>query len=136
MPNKCAVTASTWDRATDLFELGHCNGRQIADALGVSPQTVMREMRRRGAIHGSRVHETVAPLNARIDEKQRRAALRRAEADRKAIARTTATMEFLDAMMKALVAADQRGDLASAAGMLDQVGSALGVSTSPRSRRR
>jgi hypothetical protein len=136
MPRKCKISAEQWDWAINLFELGHMNGRQIADDLGVSPQTLMREMRRREAVYGSRVEEAIAPLNACIDEKQRLEALRRAEADRKAIDRAAATTALLDEMMKAILAADQRGELASVGGLVEQVGAAFGVSPSRRPRLR
>ncbi len=107
MPNKNSVPANQWDQAQDAYELGFMNARQIGERLGVSRQTVTREMERRGAVKASRVHETIADLNALWD---RQAAERRRQESKQwdaRFARATATTEIIDSMMNFLLEADR-----------------------------
>ena len=137
MPKKCTVTPTEWDQATDLFELGFRHAKDLALELGVSPQTVMREMRRRGAKKGSRAFETVVDLEKQLDRKLRYRVYLKAEADRLAVERSMATLTMLDGMMAALLEGDRQGDLTLAGDVIEITGSAFGlVSSSSRRRER
>lgn len=132
MPKRSDIPPEQWDHATDLFELGFKNGRELAIYFGVSPQTVMREMKRRGAIKGRRSRETVADLEASLDRK----ALRRAHAKAKeeiVLARRLADSQaIINHLMEAIVQADELGDLSLANGAVAGAASAFGVRTSRR----
>lgn len=127
MPTKCSVTPDQWDHAADLFELGLLDGKQLGAKLKVSPQTVMREMRRRGAKKGSRVHQTVANLEAFIDSKQRREAVIRAQLEHTKAERRAAVAAALESMIAAMQEADRRGDLSLANHIIERTAAALGV---------
>lgn len=136
MPKRCNIPQELWDEAAEVFELGFKHANAIAHDLGVSPQTVMREMRRRGARKGARASETVTELNAQIDLKQQREARRR-EAIRAAKEERREAMDAaLSAMFEALLEADQRGELGLTAGMIEDTATALGVQVARRSRSR
>ena len=68
MPAKNTISEQTWNEQAALYELGFKHGNQIARELGVSPQTVSRQMKRRGAVKGSRVSESVQGLEAALDQ--------------------------------------------------------------------
>lgn len=136
MTRKCVVSNKQWEDAANRFELGLRNGNELARDLGVSPQTVMREMKRRGARKGSRVHEALGELNALIDRKQRLAARRRAELERMAEEHAESTLALVGQMVAAILKADQLGDLGLVAGTIDQATAALGAKLPRRSRRR
>jgi DNA-binding Lrp family transcriptional regulator len=70
MPKKNSVCPVMWDYCADLYEVGYKNGRQIAALLGVSPQTVMREMKKRGVTKGLRAYESVRALEAELDHRK------------------------------------------------------------------
>lgn len=134
MPTKSPITHEQWDHAATQYELGFLSLRQLGMALGVSPQTVMREMHRRGAVKACRVHETVVALEETITAKRRRAALAEAERQQSRIQRAGATMELLDAMVRALVEADRAGRLAAVNPLLRDTATALGVPAKHLSR--
>jgi hypothetical protein len=119
------IPGETWDLMVIQFELGTMSGSKIARELGVSPQTVMREMRKRGAIKGSRIHEATIALNAEIDRRQ----LERLRRDREVWDRNYAIAKSLtDAvgdMMYALVAADEMGDITLVDDFINQLGDVL-----------
>lgn len=96
------ISVQRWDEVTDLFELGFRNGRQLAADLGVSPQTVMREMKRRGAVKGRRAHESVADLEAFLDRRARRRANERAMAELTVAQRRAAGLVVIGRMMEAI----------------------------------
>lgn len=135
MPKKCSVTQEQWDSAADRFELGLRHGNQLASELGVSAQTVMREMQRRGAIKGSRVHETVADLEALLDRKQLREADLRSQAEHLLAKRHAATFAVLDQMMAAIEHAAADGDVTLAGSTIDHAAMALGVRIRTKARR-
>jgi hypothetical protein len=135
MPRTCNVTSSQWDRAADLFELGLRHANQLAQELGVSPQTVSREMKKRGAKKGSRSRETVADLDAFLVRKRRREAHARALAETTAAERRAANLAVLDRMMVAILNADALGDLTLAEKAIHESASAFGARVSNRKRR-
>ena len=63
------LTPSEWAYAVDQYELGYQSGRSIAHELGVSKQAMSRGLIKRGAIKGSRAHETVRELNKLLDNR-------------------------------------------------------------------
>jgi hypothetical protein len=83
--HRVAVTKKQWDEAAADYELGHKHAAQIARELGVSAATVSREFKRRGCVKASRIAETVAAIEARLDAEaeQRTRAEAAAEADRR-----------------------------------------------------
>lgn len=115
-----SISKQQWDDAADRYELGLVHARQIARELGVSPSTVSREFKRRGCVKACRVEESIAPLIAELDEKDRaRRRLLDAEFDA-AAARTAATLRLMDEMMKAVVSADRSGNLTNAIRSIEQ----------------
>jgi IS30 family transposase len=102
-----SITEEQWDEAVASYELGYENGAQIARKLGVSPATVCREFKRRGARKGCRVGEVVAELVARLDAE---AEERRALVEARAAAINALAGQLVDAVF----AADQAGDLSKA----------------------
>jgi IS30 family transposase len=102
-----SITTDQWDEAVASYELGYQNGAQIARELGVSPATVCREFKRRGARKGCRVGEVVAELVAKLDAeaKERQAA---------AEAKAAAISALAGALIDAVFAADQAGDITAA----------------------
>lgn len=113
-----SVTKEQWDEAAASYELGYRNGAQIARDLGVSPATVCREFKRRGARKASRVGEVVAELVAKLDAE---AAERQAQAEAKA-----ATINALaEKLVDAVFAADQAADLTLANEEIARIDKAL-----------
>lgn len=102
-----SITREQWDEAVASYELGYQNGAQIARELGVSPATVCREFKRRGARKGCRVGEVVAELVAKLDAeaKERQALVE---------ARSAAISALAGELIDAVFAADQAGDLTMA----------------------
>lgn len=135
MPRKCNVSLAQWVEATERYELGYVHANHLARELGVSPQTVMREMRKRGAIKGSRASETITELVAELDRKALHRAHLQAAADRLAVDRLMASLSILDNMMAALQQAERDGDVTLARDVIDITGPAFGYGVSRRSVR-
>ena len=133
MPAKNTISDETWDEQAALYELGFKHGAQIARELGVSPQTVSRQMKRRGAVKGSRVNESIQDLEERLDRKARCAALMELSDSQRRRKVVEANMEAVGQMVAALLEADRQGDLALAAPAIDRMASTLGQK---RKRRR
>ena len=102
-----SITGEQWDEAVTSYELGYQNGAQIARQLGVSPATVCREFKRRGARKGCRVGEVVAELVAKLDAEAKE---KQAEAEAKAAAINALASQLIDAVF----AADEAGDITAA----------------------
>ncbi|MAM37297.1 MAG: hypothetical protein CL949_02035 [Erythrobacter sp.] len=126
MPAKNTISEQTWNEQAALYELGFKHGNQIARELGVSPQTVSRQMKRRGAVKGSRVSESVKDLKAILDRKARRAALMELSDSQRRRRVVEANLEAVGQMVAALLEADRQGDLTLAAPVIDRVESGLG----------
>ena len=133
MPAKNTISEQTWNEQAALYELGFKHGNQIARELGVSPQTVSRQMKRRGVVKGSRVNETIQDLKAALDRKARCAALMELSDSRCRRTVVEANLEAMGQMVAALLEADRQGDLTLAAPMVDRMASMLGQK---RKRRR
>jgi DNA-binding MurR/RpiR family transcriptional regulator len=120
-----SIPKEAWDKAAEAYELGTKHGTAIARELGVSPATVSREFKRRGCRKGCRAFETVVALNAALDERDRER-MRRRDEELAATARRSASLDSLvDGMMKALLAADEGGNLSAAAPVVAEVDRAL-----------
>ena len=126
MPAKNTISEQTWDEQAALYELGFKHATQIATDLGVSPQTVSRQMKRRGAVKGSRVNETIQDLKAALDRKARCAALMDLSDSQRRRKVVEANLEAVGKMVAALLEADRQGDLTLAAPVIDRVESKLG----------
>lgn len=120
-----SITEDQWLAAVDAFELGTHHASQIARELGVSASTVSREFKKRGCVKACRVEESIAPLIAELDARDRaRARRRNAEIDA-AAERGAALDRLMDLMVKSLVAADKAGNLTAAKPVIDRIGRAL-----------
>tara|TARA_B100002049_G_C16040816_1_gene358847 strand:+ start:797 stop:1198 length:402 start_codon:yes stop_codon:yes gene_type:complete len=126
MPAKNKMAEKTWDEQAALYEFGFKHGNQIARELGVSPQTVSRQMKRRGAVKGSRVNETIQDLEARLDRKARSAALMHLSDSQRRRKVAEANLQAVGHMVAALIEADRQGDLTLATPVIDRMGSMLG----------
>ena len=126
MPAKNSISEQTWDEQAALFEFGLKHGNQIARELGVSPQTVSRQMKRRGVVKGSRVNETIQNLEVALDRKARCAALMDLTDSQRRRKVVEANLEAVGKMVAALLEADRQGDLTLAAPVIGRVESRLG----------
>ena len=126
MPAKNTISEQKWDEQAAIYELGFKHGNQIARELGVSPQTVSRQMKRRGAVKGSRVNETMQDLKAALDRKARCAALMELSDSERRRRVVEANLEAVGQMVAALLEADRQGDLTLAAPAIDRMASTLG----------
>lgn len=133
MPAKIAISQQVWDEQAALYELGFKNGAQIARELRVSPQTVYRQMKRRGAVKGSSANQSIQDVGVRLDRKARCAALMELSDSQRRRMVAQANIEAVGQMVTALLEADQQGDLALAAPAIDRMASTLGQK---RKRRR
>lgn len=112
MPKRNAIPDEVWDTYVASFELGFMGVTAIARRLGLSPQTVSREMERRGAVKCSRMHEVVEEIEARLDREKRETELMElAEAERQQAA-IEANCKAIGRLVALLEAADDRGELA------------------------
>lgn len=126
MPAKNKISEQTWDEQADLYEIGFKHANQITRELGISPQTVSRQMKRRGAVKGSRVNETIQDLEARLDRKARCAALMHLSDSQRRRKVAEANMQVVGHMVAALIEADRQGDLTLATPVIDRMGSMFG----------
>ena len=126
MPAKNKIADAVWDEQTDLYEIGLKHACEIAEELGVSPQTVSRELKRRGAIKGSRVNQSVEDLVALLDRKKKRAALVELSESRSRRKIAEANTRVVGGMLAALIRADEQGDLSSVAPLVVSIGKAFG----------
>lgn len=122
-----SITEEQWQQAVETFELGYKNGSQIARDLGVSPSTVSREFKRRGARKGCRVEETIVDLVAELDEKDRRRFVIREAREAELAKRSAAIDAMMDELMRSLVAASKIGSFSALNEKIAEVGGALGV---------
>lgn len=125
MAVKNMVPENVWDTYADLYELGLKHGNRIAMELGVSPQTVSREMRKRGAIKGRRVCQSVLGLEKMLDRKAKRAALMKLSDSQRKRKVSEANMKLLDYMMASLLEANRQGDLTAVDPLIERINIAL-----------
>lgn len=122
-----SITEQQWLEAVEAYELGTKHAVEIARNLGVSPATVSREFKRRGAQKACRVEETVADLKAALDEKARREARRRAAQEAAALERSAELNRLVDELMRSVMTASKAGDLTLANPTITEISKALGV---------
>ncbi len=132
MTRRCDISEDRWLKAVDIFELGLRNGRQIADMLGISVQTVSREMKRRGARKGCRAYETLSDIVDYFDRKDRRKAQMRAHALTSAAQRKALAHTALDKMISAMIESERLGDLSLASPIIQSTASAFGMAQKKR----
>lgn len=125
MPTRNTISEQTWNEQAALYELGFKHGNQIARELGVSPQTVSRQMKLRGVVKGSRVNENIQDLEAALDRKARCAALMDLSDSQRRRKVVEANLEAVGKMVAALLEADRQGDLTLAAPAIDRMASTL-----------
>lgn len=126
MAAKNTIPENIWKEQEALYELGFKHGSQIARDLGLSPATVCRHMKRRGARKGCRVNETIKDLEMALDRKARCAALMELTDSQRRRQVHKANAETMGQVIAALLEADRKGDLTLAAPVIDRVGSMLG----------
>ena len=99
------LSPAAWAAIVDAYELGLASGAALARPHGVSRQAISAGLKKRGAVKGRRVSETIAPLVQQLDqhrrerEKQEQAKWEQAGRRRQEVGR----------MMAALVKADAAG---------------------------
>lgn len=121
MPKRNAVPEDAWETYQACFELGFMGVTAIARALGLSPQTVSREMERRGAIKCSRLHETTEELEARLDRQKRsRELMKLTDAKRRQLV-AEENYKAVGLLVHLLQVADERGELSLLAPTLERM---------------
>lgn len=135
MAAKKAITEAVWEEQVALFELGFKHGTDIAAELGVTPSSVSRQMRRRGAVKGSRANETVAELEAALKRKAHNAALVELSDSQRKRKVAEANIAAMGRMVVMLLEADRRGDLVMMAPVIARIGNAAGAGRKGRGKR-
>jgi IS30 family transposase len=121
-----SITEDEWLEAVETYELGLKHAAEIARDLGVSPTSVSREFKRRGARKARRVQETVADLEAALDAKARKEARRRAAQEAAAMERSAELDRLVRQLMRSVTAADRAGNLAAAGPKIAEIKKAIG----------
>ncbi|MFO6448236.1 hypothetical protein ACLBKU_13960 [Erythrobacter sp. NE805] len=135
MTKKNTVPDAEWERQGRLLELGVKHASQIAMELGVSAQTVSRELKRRGYRKNALLHRSVEEIERYHTMKARqRAIMHLPEARRRQIA-AKVTMEALAGMMQAIIQADMDGDITKANVVIEPLAAAVGVKFHGKRRR-
>lgn len=121
------ITERQWRLAVETYELGYQHANRIARELGVSPSTVSREFKQRGAIKGCRVAETQLAYIAELDAKARRRAVLQEEREATLAKRSALIDAMIDDLVRSLVAASKSGSLSAVNDKIREVGGTLGV---------
>ena len=135
MALKNQIPEEVWDEQGRLYALGLKHGNEIARDLRVSPQTVSREMKRRGIVKASRVGETVKNLEALLDHKamvRTRMEIMDSKHRRQA---SEALTKQVGNMVAALVAASENGDITLANPVIENMEGMVGGRKRRRRRR-
>jgi len=129
------VPDAEWERQGQLLALGVKHASQIAIELGVSAQTVSREMKRRGYRKNALLHVSISKIESYLAQKARtRAIMDLPQAKRRQQA-AKATMEALEFMMQAIIQADLDGDITKANVVIEPLAAAVGVKLHGKRRR-
>ena len=99
------LSKAEWAKVVDEYELGLGSAAQLGRKFGISGQAIWVGLKKRGAIKACRVHETIAPLIAELDRRDRARILER----RAAWERSEQIHIELGNMVAALEAADRDG---------------------------
>ena len=135
MPGRNMVPDAEWERQGRLLELGLKHASAVAIELGVSPQTVSREMKRRGFRKNALLHLSVDEIERYYAMQARnRAIMGIPEAIRRQ-KEAKATMETLDRMMQAVIRADLDGDITKANAVIEPLADSLGVKLKGKRRK-
>lgn len=134
MAKRNIIPDEEWSRQGKLYELGRKHGTQIAKELNVSPQTVYREMKRRGIRKAALVHEEAAAIERYLRQKARHRAHMNLPAARRRQKAIQSRHLVLSVMMKAIIEADKAGDLTTANPIIEKVADAVGVQIHGRKR--
>jgi IS30 family transposase len=114
-----SIPVETWDSMTMQLELGLLHASDIAVALGVSPQTVGREMRKRGARKGSRAHESIRPLTEALDRNDAQQKLLEISQSRHVCRMAELNLEAVRDLMQAVFEAERMGNIQLAQPAID-----------------
>lgn len=135
MPKRNMVPDDEWERQGLLLELGVKHASQIAMELGVSAQTVSREMKRRGYRKNALLHVSVAKIESSLASKARIRAIMDLPQARRRQHIAQANMRAAAVVMKALVQAERDGDITKANAVIEPIAAAVGVNLSGKRRR-
>jgi len=135
MPKRNMVPDAEWDRQGRLLELGVKHASEIAMELGVSSQTVSREMKRRGYRKNALLHVSVAKIESYLDEKARSQAIMDLPEARRRQHIAKANMEAVGAMVEAIIQADLDGDICNANAVIEPLADAVGIKLHGKRRR-
>lgn len=105
------LSSAEQDALIDDFERGIGSRKELAARYGVHLNSLRNIARTRGAVYGSRAHETVAELVAVLDERDRIAAHAKVLDDIERLDRFNANMDMIGQFMAAMVQADRDGRL-------------------------
>ena len=129
------VPDAEWDRQGRLLELGVKHASEIAMELGVSSQTVSREMKRRGYRKNALLHVSVAKIESYFDKKARSQAIMGLPEARRRQHIAKANMEAVGAMVEAIIQANLDGDICKANAVIEPLAAAVGVKVHGKRRR-
>ncbi|MFO6446034.1 hypothetical protein ACLBKU_02705 [Erythrobacter sp. NE805] len=135
MTKKNTVPDAEWERQGQLLELGVKHASQIARELGVSPDTVSREMKRRGYRKNALLHVSAAKIESLLTSKARMRAIMDLPEARRRQHIAQANLQAAALVIKALVQAERDGDITKANAVIEPLAAAVGVKL-PGKRRR
>lgn len=130
MATKNTVSQDEWDKQADLFELGFKHASEIAAELGVSSQTVARQMKSRGAVKGARVSQSTDDLVSMLNHKAKLRALKFVTDSRHRRMVSEANTQAVGQMVAAILQADKQGDLSQVMPIIELMGKAVGAKRS------
>lgn len=135
MATRNMVPDAVWERQGQLLERGVKGFSEIAKELGVSPQTVSREMKRRGYRKNALLHVSVAEIERRHAKKARHREIMDLPSAHRRQQIAQANMQAAAVVMKALVQAEKDGDITKANAVIEPLAAAVGIKL-PGKRRR
>jgi IS30 family transposase len=135
MTKRNMVPDAEWERQGRLLELGVKHASVIAMELGLSAQTVSRELKRRGFRKNALLHLSMAKIERSLAQKARsRAIMDLPEALRRQhIAQ--ANMGAAAVVIQALIKADLDGDITKANAVIEPLADAVGAKVYGRRRK-
>ncbi len=119
--SKRRLTHSQWASAVQVYELGYKNQRQLAEQFGISTAGMHKGLKKRGAVKGCRVEETLVELKLQLARRR----LARLEAESAALERMEQRTAMIGGLVKMLIRADRDGTLADLNPLLEEVRRAL-----------
>jgi len=134
MGSKNTIPQDVWKEQALLYGFGFKHAKDIAMELGVSTQTVTREMKRWGMKKGCLSKYTVGKLEAALDRKARQRAIEDLSDSKRKRRAAEANLRAAGHLVSALVEADAKGELSLAYPILDQFEDAFGIRSRKRNR--